>query len=79
MGNTNRNSSLLWRIALCLGIGGIGGIIVDFDHILNKATGIVEWAEFHTLAVFLFLCGCFIASVAGLAISLVLRRYKGGG
>ena len=74
VGNTNRNSSLLWRIALCLGLGGIGGIIVDFDHILNKATGIVEWAEFHTLAVFLFLLGMFVASIGGLFLSLVLRK-----
>ena len=76
MGNTNKNFGLLWRIALCLGLGGIGGIIVDFDHILNKATGIVEWGEFHILAVFLFLLGMFVASIGGLFLSLVLRRKR---
>ena len=74
MGYSNRRFSLLWRIALCIGIGGIGGIIVDFDHILNAATGLVGWDEFHTLAVFLFLCGLFIASIGGLLVALFLAR-----
>ena len=73
MGNRTKNTNLQWRIALCLGAGGLGGIIVDFDHILNASTGIVPWAEFHTLTVFLFLCGLFIASIGGLFLSLVLR------
>ena len=75
MGNTNKNSSLLWKLTFFAGIfGGVGGVLVDFDHILNAATGIVEWAEFHTLAVFLFLLGMFVASIGGLFLSLVLRK-----
>ena len=76
MGNTNKNSNLLWRIALCLGLGGIGGIIIDFDHILHQATGIIEWGEFHILALFLFLLGMFVASIGGLFLSLVLRSKR---
>jgi len=75
VGNTSRRHPLLWRTALLAGLsGGIGGLVVDFDHILNVTTGIVRWSEFHTVAVFLFLCGLFIASLGGLLLTLVLRR-----
>lgn len=71
----NRNISIFWGTAFLAGLcGGFGGLVVDFDHILNAATGLVRWDEFHTLAVFLFLCGLFIASVGGLLFTLFLRR-----
>jgi len=43
MGNTDKNTRLLRKLAFFVGLcGGAGGVSVDLDHILNMATG-GEW------------------------------------
>ncbi|MFH1662504.1 MAG: hypothetical protein ABH934_01075 [Chloroflexota bacterium] len=79
MGNADNHSHLLQKLTFLIGFcGGIGGILVDLDHILNAATGgLIPWALFHAPAVamaLICLCtGCFIALVGGLLGALVLN------
>ena len=75
MGNRDFNYRRMWGVALLAWfVGGIGGISIDFDHILSTATeGAVPWAFLHqpiTIGIFI---GGVIASMGGLVISLVLR------
>jgi len=76
VGNTNKHTCLLWRITLLVGLcGGVGGISIDADHILSAATnGKIPWDFLHQPITVVFLIGCVVASMAGLLLSLVLRR-----
>ena len=78
MGHTAKNTHLLRKPAFLIGLcGGIGGVSIDLDHILNMATGgVVSWTMFHSpvvvVVVAVFCAGCFIALIGGLLGSLVL-------
>ena len=78
MGYADNNTHQLRRLAFFVGLcGGIGGISIDLDHILNMATeGVVSWTMFHApvvaLALAIFCSGCFVALIGGLLSSLVL-------
>ena len=78
MGYADNNTHLLRKLAFFVGlIGGIGGIYIDLDHILNMATGgVVPWTLFHApvvaLALAIVCSGCFVALIGGLLSSLVL-------
>ncbi len=78
MGYTDKNTHQLWKLAFFAGLcGGIGGISIDLDHILNMATGgMVPWTMFHApvvaLAIAILCSGCFVALIGGLLSSLVL-------
>jgi hypothetical protein len=76
VGNRIINNLNLWRLALLAWlIGGIGGILVDSDHILSAATnGQIPWAFLHQPFTAYILLGCIVASVGGLVLSLVLRK-----
>ena len=87
MGHINKNNYLLRKYAFLVGLcGGIGGVSIDLDHILNMATGgMVSWTLFHSpvvVVVIAVLCtGCFITLIGGLLGPLVLgsiqrRRQK---
>ncbi len=78
MGHANNHTHLLRRLTLFIGLcGGIGGVSIDLDHILNMATqGAVSWTMFHppvvALALVCLCSGCLIALIGGLLSSLVL-------
>ena len=78
MGNTDRNTHQMWKLALLAGLcDGIGGVSIDLDHILNAATGgAVPWTLFHApvvaLALAIFGSGCLIALIGRLYSALVL-------
>jgi len=76
MGNTDKHTHLLWRAALLAWFfGGVGGILVDTDHILSAATqGKIPWAFLHQPVTVIVLIGCVIASCCGLLTALVLRK-----
>ncbi len=58
-------------------IGGIGGISIDFDHLLSAITeGGIPWAFLHQPITALVLVGCIVASLGGLVLPLVLRRLR---
>lgn len=78
MGCTSNNGYLLRRLALFIGLcGGLGGISIDLDHLLNMATGeVVPWSMFHApvvaLALAIFCSGCLVTLIGGLFSALVL-------
>ena len=76
MGNTNiKNRRVLLMALVAWFIGGIGGNSPDIDHFLSKVTGgAIPWAFLHCPLVALLLLGGVVASLGGLAISLVLRK-----
>jgi len=75
MGIGNNNTHKMRRVALIVGLcGGIGGMLVDADHILSAITkGQIPWAFLHQHITIVILIGCVIASLGGLLLSLVLR------
>ena len=78
MGNINKNTHRLRKLTFLIGLcGGIGGVFIDLDHILNQATGgVVSWTLFHApvvaLALAIFCSGCLVALIGGLFSALVL-------
>ena len=74
MGYSNKNSYNKWRLTLLAGIfGGVGGVLVDADHILSAITGgAIPWVFLHTTLVTLVLLGCSLTLIVGLYFTLVL-------
>jgi len=58
-------------------VGGLGGVLGDFDHFLSVVSkGAVPWGFLHTSLTVGILSGLAVALLGGLLLTMVLRQER---